>query len=174
MQSEDKGYVIRSKYGSKCSYEGNSKYGYDGRSKYGYEDNPENIRVNFEQQSSEVGSNSKVQKNKIAEKPRGKMSGKLAKEISEKQIEQKLRLAVKAQGGLALKFVSPSTTGVPDRIIFFPGGKVYFVEVKAPGKKMTLKQEKIAKILQGYGHKVRLIDSFEGVAEFIQEALSKL
>ena len=37
--------------------------------------------------------------------------------MTEKYIEQKLCNQVKAQGGLALKFISPSMTGVPDRIV---------------------------------------------------------
>ena len=35
---------------------------------------------------------------------------------SEKQIEQKLTLMVKAKGGIAPKFVSPSFAGMPDRL----------------------------------------------------------
>ena len=38
----------------------------------------------------------------------------------EKQVEQALRKAVRDRGGLALKFVSPGLTGVPDRIVLMP------------------------------------------------------
>ncbi|WP_092564388.1 VRR-NUC domain-containing protein, partial [Anaeromicropila populeti] len=55
---------------------------------------------------------------------------------SEKRIEQKMTQEVKKLGGRAVKFVSPGWDGVPDRIVFFPGGRVAFVEVKAPGKKL--------------------------------------
>ena len=55
--------------------------------------------------------------------------------LSEKQIEQKLVAEVRRRGGMALKFVSPSYSGMPDRLILLPDGKVAFVEVKAPGKK---------------------------------------
>ena len=54
--------------------------------------------------------------------------------MREKIIETKLKNQAKNRGGLALKFVSPAFDGVPDRIILMPGGKVGFVEVKAPGK----------------------------------------
>ncbi len=54
--------------------------------------------------------------------------------MREQRIEQKLVKAVKAAGGLCLKFVSPGTAGVPDRIVLLPGGRIGFVEVKAPGK----------------------------------------
>ena len=51
----------------------------------------------------------------------------------EKAIEQKLVQAVKAAGGIAPKFVSPGCSGMPDRIVLLPGGKIAFVEVKAKG-----------------------------------------
>lgn len=50
----------------------------------------------------------------------------------EKEIEKKLVDAVKAAGGLCLKWISPGTTGLPDRIVLLPGGKIAFVELKRP------------------------------------------
>lgn len=91
---------------------------------------------------------------------------------TEKAIEQKLRDSVKTIGGQALKFTSPGTTGVPDRIVLVPDGRVYFVELKAPGKTMSPKQIKMMTVLAGLGHKVWLIDSPEGVKEFINAIFS--
>lgn len=54
--------------------------------------------------------------------------------MREKTIEKKLADAVKARGGLAPKFTSPGFDGMPDRIVLMPGGRMAFVEVKAPGK----------------------------------------
>ena len=50
----------------------------------------------------------------------------------EKVIERKLRDGVKKLGGGAqcLKFESPGTSGVPDRMILLPGGRVVFVALK--------------------------------------------
>jgi len=59
--------------------------------------------------------------------------------MREKTIEQKLNTDAKKRGGLALKFVSPSFDGMPDRIVLLPGGHIGFVEVKAPGKKPALR-----------------------------------
>ncbi len=92
--------------------------------------------------------------------------------MREKAIEQRLRNEVKACGGLALKFVSPGVAGVPDRIVLAPNGRVYFVELKAPGKSMTPKQVKMATVLERLGHKVWVIDSVEKVKEFINEIRS--
>lgn len=60
----------------------------------------------------------------------------------ERDIEKKFRLEVKKRGGLALKFVSPGFSGVPDRIILMPGRKVAFVEVKQPGEQMRPLQKR--------------------------------
>ena len=53
--------------------------------------------------------------------------------ILEKEIEHKLKVLVENKlGGLCLKWVCPGWRGVPDRILLFPGGRVYFVELKRP------------------------------------------
>ena len=54
--------------------------------------------------------------------------------MKEHDIEQLLVRAVRHRGGMALKFVSPGTNGVPDRLILLPGGKIAFAEMKAPGR----------------------------------------
>lgn len=54
----------------------------------------------------------------------------------EKSIENVLRQAVEAEGGLCLKWVCPGHKGVPDRMILFPGGIITFVELKRPGAKV--------------------------------------
>ena len=53
----------------------------------------------------------------------------------EKMIEKKLLLAVRGNGGMCLKFVSPGMDGMPDRLVLMPGGRLAFVELKVPGKK---------------------------------------
>lgn len=50
----------------------------------------------------------------------------------ERDIERALVGLVKRHGGLCLKWVCPGWSGVPDRIILLPGGRVLFVEVKRP------------------------------------------
>ena len=54
--------------------------------------------------------------------------------MREVKVESALRDAVRAEGGLCLKFRSPGNDGVPDRICLFPGGRVAFVETKRPGE----------------------------------------
>ena len=78
--------------------------------------------------------------------------------MNEKLIEKKLREEVKKMGGIALKFYSEFNTGYPDRIVLMPGGRIYFVELKSTGKKMSPIQKVMADKLKSLGFGVFLID----------------
>jgi hypothetical protein len=90
-------------------------------------------------------------------------------QVREKDIESYLRVQVKKAGGKAYKFESPGNDGVPDRIVLFPGNRVYFIELKAPGKKPRPLQLKQMRDISNFGCDVRIVDSKEGVNDFIQE-----
>lgn len=62
-----------------------------------------------------------------------------------------------------MKWTSPSMSGVPDRIVILPGGRVWFAELKAPGKKPTALQDRIIAMLRGLGATVHVLDSLEAV-----------
>lgn len=81
----------------------------------------------------------------------------------ERQLEQQLVSQARVAGALALKWVSPSLAGVPDRIVIIPDGRVVFVELKAPGKKPTPLQQRTIERLRRVGADVRIIDSKESV-----------
>lgn len=87
----------------------------------------------------------------------------------ESTIEKKLKKQIELIGGKALKFVSPGMSGVPDRIVLLPHGRIVFVELKAPGKKRRKLQEYRAKELEKLGFRVDCIDSIEGINKFISE-----
>ena len=91
--------------------------------------------------------------------------------MREKEIEIYLRDRVKKAGGKAYKFESPGNDGVPDRMVLFPGNKIYFVELKAPGKKPRPLQEKQMNVIKSFGCWVFVIDSKDGVEQFIEWAL---
>jgi len=91
--------------------------------------------------------------------------------MREKQIENKLRQAVKTIGGLALKFTSPGFDGVPDRLVLLPGGHIAFIELKAPGKTLKPLQVLRKRQLEQLGFSVYYIDSIEqigGILDAIQ------
>lgn len=92
-------------------------------------------------------------------------------EMREKDIETYLREEVKKLNGRAYKWESPGNAGVPDRVVFLPNGQVYFVELKAPGKKPTALQLAQHRKLTQLGQHVYVLDSKESVNEFIQEVM---
>jgi hypothetical protein len=86
--------------------------------------------------------------------------------VSEKQVEQALVQRVKELGGMCEKFTSPGRRAVPDRIVTLPGGRIIFVECKAPGKKPTLTQVLDHERRRALGCDVRVIDSIEAANAF--------
>ena len=78
--------------------------------------------------------------------------------MREKDIEQHYKKLVEKEGGLFIKFTSPQNSGVPDRIVIMPGGKIYFVEFKAPGKKPRPLQQYIIEHIRKLGCEVKIID----------------
>ena len=89
--------------------------------------------------------------------------------MREKTIEQKFREAVKAVGGVALKFTSPGLDGMPDRLALLPGGRMAFVEVKAPGKKPRPLQLARHRLLRRLGFKVYVLDDEKQIGGMIDE-----
>ena len=88
--------------------------------------------------------------------------------MREKDIEKKLSLMVKKAGGIAVKFVSPSFDGMPDRLVLLPDGVIAFVELKAPGKQMRPLQRKRRKQLEALGFPVFCVDSMEQIQPAIR------
>lgn len=91
--------------------------------------------------------------------------------MKESRIENRLIKEIEKIGGKALKFVSPGVTGVPDRIVLLPHGKIIFVELKAPGEKPTPMQNFRAKEYRALGFDVRCIDSVIKIKELIEEVI---
>ena len=86
--------------------------------------------------------------------------------MRESRIEAALVKRVKALGGMCEKFQSASKRAVPDRIVTLPGGRIIFVELKAPGKKPTKKQHRDHAMRWALGCDVRVIDSLDDARQF--------
>ena len=89
--------------------------------------------------------------------------------MREKMIEAALVREVRKRHGLPLKFVSPGFDGVPDRLVLFPVGKMGFVELKAPGRKMRPLQKKRKRQLEVLGFLVFCVDKDEQIEEVLDE-----
>lgn len=88
----------------------------------------------------------------------------------ERDVEKYLKNKLEKMGCLFLKWVSPGNAGVPDRIVIFPNGHVWFVEVKTKAGHLSGRQtvwqhrlkEKRCSVFTVYGH-----DQAEEMAEAI-------
>ena len=89
--------------------------------------------------------------------------------MREKQIENKLATEAKKLGGIAVKFVSPSFDGMPDRLVLIPDGHIAFVELKAPGKKPRPLQLSRHRLLRSLGFRVYVINSVEQIGGMLDE-----
>jgi hypothetical protein len=88
--------------------------------------------------------------------------------MRESEVERYLIKRVKEVGGHQRKFISPGCRGVPDRIVVLDC-EVYFVELKAPGKKLRPDQEREHLKIRNAGGNTRVIDSKEAVDAFIRQ-----
>lgn len=92
----------------------------------------------------------------------------------EKELEAKLRDAVKQQGGRAYKFTSPGNTGVPDRLVVFPENKIGFVELKQTGKRLTKNQKLQMTRLAIMDCKVYLLDRSEDIKFILEDIQTEM
>ena len=86
----------------------------------------------------------------------------------EKDIEAHLVRRVRDAGGKAYKFVSPANRGVADRVVVMPGGRVWFVEVKAMGGRLSPLQRVFLDEVKGLGCNYKIVWSKEDVDEWLR------
>lgn len=88
--------------------------------------------------------------------------------MRERDIELYLKHQCVIHDALCWKWVSPGVAGVPDRVVAWPGGRVIFVELKAPGQKPRMQQQRRIEQLRARGAEVAILDSLIGVDAFIK------
>lgn len=87
--------------------------------------------------------------------------------LLEREIESYLNENVKKRGGRSYKFMSPGNSGVPDRIVVFPGGRVVFVELKTETGRLSALQVAQIRRLERLGADVRVLYGLDDVKEFL-------
>ena len=88
--------------------------------------------------------------------------------IRESAVERKLADGVRRAGGLCWKFVSPGTTGVPDRIVVTRRGEVWFVELKADDGRLSDRQAMILRQLCDRGAPCMVLIGKQEVEKFLE------
>lgn len=90
--------------------------------------------------------------------------------MREQSFEAKVKKLIEARSGLCLKWVSPGRSGVPDRICIFPGGRIVFLETKAPKTgKLSLQQINMHRRLKARGCDVYVVDHIDQVKEILDD-----
>lgn len=87
--------------------------------------------------------------------------------MREKTIEAHLIKRVKEAGGTTKKWTSPGNAGVPDRIVFFPEGRIFFVETKSPTGDLRPTQVVQHRNINSYGHVVFVLKTKKEVDDWV-------
>lgn len=82
--------------------------------------------------------------------------------MRENRVEKTLRESVKARGGWAIKLL-PSVSGLPDRMVLLPGGRLIFVELKSPTGTVAAHQTVIHDRLRALGFEVLVLSHPDAV-----------
>lgn len=88
--------------------------------------------------------------------------------MREKDLEKLLVGEIKKAGGSAYKFISPGSSGVPDRIVILPRKPLMFVELKTDKGKLTRLQASQIDKLKSLGQQVFVTRGLSGLTEFFE------
>ena len=89
--------------------------------------------------------------------------------LKESTIERHLVEGIKRLGGMCIKFTSPGTPGVPDRLIITSTGRIIFAELKTEaGCLSKIQKYKIGQMMKR-GADVRVVKGIDGVKQLLAE-----
>jgi hypothetical protein len=88
--------------------------------------------------------------------------------MRESKIERHLVRCAKKRGGEVRKVKWIGRHSAPDRAVFLPSGCLYWVELKAPGKKPNPNQVREHKRLWRMGQRVVVLDTIEKIDNFFK------
>lgn len=83
--------------------------------------------------------------------------------MRESAVERHLTRRIAQLGGECFKVQFIGRSGAPDRVVMFPDGELFWVELKAPGKKPKPHQTRLHAVLHGMLQAVLVLDSIETV-----------
>lgn len=88
--------------------------------------------------------------------------------MRESKIEKTVSDYARSKGWLVYKFCAPGNRAVPDKI-FMRSSVMFYIEFKAPSKKPTKLQEKVAERIRKEGFEVHTVDNIEDGKTIVDE-----
>lgn len=91
-----------------------------------------------------------------------------AKQRVEASLDRGARRIVTNAGGLWVKLYPYSEAGLPDRMVLFDGGRMAFVELKAPGGRVGKHQLRTIATLQAMGFRAEVVRSMAQIRALLR------
>lgn len=91
------------------------------------------------------------------------------REVGRGGVEDYFVKAARKAKCLVRKLLWGCRNGAPDRLLIFPDGRLFFVELKSPGKEAAPHQLREHARLMGYGQRVYTIDTKAKINAFFEE-----
>lgn len=88
----------------------------------------------------------------------------------EAMLEALLFRSVQAMGGMALK-LAPTVKGMPDRLVILPMGRMYLIELKADGGKVSPIQHHWHLRAKSMGVEVTVLTGTEEIQEWLRQQI---
>lgn len=90
--------------------------------------------------------------------------------MNERRVERHLKARVEQAGGYCIKW-APYIAGLPDRLVLLPPGRVYLVELKAPGGRLRPAQRVWHGRFARVGVRVVILASVDAVDAWVEMLL---
>ena len=86
----------------------------------------------------------------------------------EREVEGRLGAALRKEGCLFYKWVSPGVSGVPDRICITPSGRITFIELKTARGRVSEQQRVVIGKLRAHGCDVVVLHGMAEALNFVE------
>lgn len=90
----------------------------------------------------------------------------------EADLEGFFRKRVRLVGGYLIK-LAPTERGIPDRLVFFPGGRMFLVELKLPGEEPSpIQRVWHTRMSEQYGIRVHVLSGEDEIVRWLRAVVS--
>lgn len=93
--------------------------------------------------------------------------------MRERDIENWLVRQVRQAGGMCWKLTSPGSSGVPDRLVILPGGRIWFVELKAEDGVLSSIQDYQIRQMLGRGCRAVVLRGMDEVKAWVAKEVER-